>query len=147
MHGAWHFTKYFHTHYLIFFRTTLEACKVGILILILEVWNVKLREVKLLSQNHRARKQKSQDSNVDLLPPNTAILILKYSAIQKLIICNQTNIEAYLSKLKHHLSDNFIFVKCTLFTKLCMLRNKIFRKHRFEKLLYLSICSIQLFIS
>ena len=56
MHGAWHFTKYFHTHCLIFFRTTLEAGKVGIFILILEVWNVKLREVKLLSQNHRARK-------------------------------------------------------------------------------------------
>lgn len=45
--------------------------------LFLEMWNVKLREVKLLVQSHRAIKWKSQDSSVDLLPPNTEILILK----------------------------------------------------------------------
>lgn len=46
-----------------FLRTTLEAGKVAIFILILEVWNVKLREVSLDIQSHRIRKWKRQDSN------------------------------------------------------------------------------------
>lgn len=44
-----------HPLFHLFLRTTLQAGKAGIIILILKVWNVKLREMKLLIQSHRAR--------------------------------------------------------------------------------------------